>query len=189
MATEAVAEKPRLKEKYNKEIIPEMVKRFGYKNAMQVPKVQKVVINMGLGDMAKDAKVLEHAMADLSVISGQKPIVRKSKKAIAGFKIRQGQPVGIKVTLRGDRMYEFLDRFLSTAIPRMRDFRGLLRKSFDKFGNYSLGIEEQLIFPEIDYDKIDQVRGMDITITVKAKSVLESEALLESLGFPFREKV
>ena len=188
MAEKKAVEKPRLKEKFNKEIIPEMMKRFQYKNAMQVPRIKKIVVNMGLGEEARDTKILESAMNDMEILTGQRPLVRKSKKAIAGFKIRIGQPVGIKVTLRGKRMYEFLDRFLSTAIPRMRDFRGLSRKSFDKFGNYSLGVTEQLIFPEIDYDKIDQVRGMDINFNTTSKVIEESESLLELLGFPFKEK-
>lgn len=188
MAVTKAAEKPRLKEKFNNEIIQKMMKQFNYKSVMQVPKIEKIVLNMGLGEVAKDAKILESAMNDLSIISGQQPQVRKAKKSVAGFKIREGQPVGIKVTLRGDRAYEFLDRFLSTAIPRMRDFRGLSRKSFDKFGNYSMGIDEQLIFPEIDYDKIDQLRGMDICIVTTAKNIEESEILLELLGFPFKER-
>jgi large subunit ribosomal protein L5 len=188
MAQVKLAEKPRMKEKFNNEIVPEMMKRFNYKSTMQVPRIEKIVINMGIGETAKDSKILEAAMSDLATLSGQKPVVRKAKKSVAGFKIREGQPVGIKVTLRGNMMYEFLDRFLSTAIPRMRDFRGLTRKSFDKFGNYSMGIDEQLIFPEIDYDKIDQVRGMDITFTTTSKTKDESESLLELIGFPFKEK-
>lgn len=182
------AEMPRMKEKFNNEIVQEMMKRFNYSSPMQVSRLEKIVINMGLGEGAKDSKILDSAMDDLAMLSGQKPVVRKAKKSVAGFKIRQGQPVGIKVTLRGRMMYEFLDRFLSTAIPRMRDFRGLTRKSFDKFGNYSMGIDEQLIFPEIDYDKVEQIRGMDITFTTTSKTKDESEILLELMGFPFKEK-
>jgi len=180
--------KPRLKELYQKEVIPKMMQQFSMKNSMQVPRLKKVTLNIGEGEGSRDAKALESAEKDLATISGQKPVLTRAKKSIAGFKIRAGVPVGVKVTLRGDMMYEFIDRFLSTAIPRMRDFRGLSRKSFDRFGNYSMGIDEQLIFPEIDYDKIDRVRGMDITITTDAKDSKKAEALFEYLGFPFKEK-
>ncbi|MDI6716495.1 MAG: 50S ribosomal protein L5 [Actinomycetota bacterium] len=179
---------PRLKETYLKEVVPAMMKEFGYKNTMQVPKVEKVVLNMGVGEATQNAKALDGAIADLTVISGQKPIIRKAKKSIAGFKLRANMPIGVKVTLRGDRMYEFLDRLLSTALPRIRDFRGLSPKSFDGRGNYSFGVNEQLIFPEIDYDKIDKIRGMDITIVTTAKTDEEGRALLKHIGFPLREK-
>ncbi len=179
---------PRLKTAYNKEILPTLMKEFEYKNSMQVPKVEKVVLNMGVGEAAQNAKALDGAIDDLTVISGQKPIIRRAKKSIAGFKLRANMPVGVKVTLRGDRMYEFLDRMLSTALPRIRDFRGLSPKSFDGRGNYSFGVTEQLIFPEIDYDKIDKIRGMDITVVTTAKTDEEGRALLNRMGFPLREK-
>jgi len=177
---------PRLKDAYLKEILPAMMKEFDYKNPMQVPKVEKVVINMGVGEATQNSKALDGAIDDLTIISGQKPIIRRAKKSIAGFKLRANMPVGTKVTLRGDRMYEFLDRLLSTALPRIRDFRGLSPKSFDGRGNYSFGVTEQLIFPEIDYDKIDKIRGMDITVVTTAKTDEEGRALLKHLGFPFR---
>ncbi|MCL6471724.1 MAG: 50S ribosomal protein L5 [Firmicutes bacterium] len=179
---------PRLKEAYRKEILPALMKEFGYKNPMQVPKIEKIVLNMGVGEATQNAKALDGAMDDLAIISGQKPIVRRAKKSIAGFKLRANMPVGTKVTLRGDRMYEFLDRLLSTALPRIRDFRGLSPKSFDGRGNYSFGVTEQLIFPEIDYDKIDKIRGMDITIVTTANTNEEGRALLRHFGFPFRER-
>jgi large subunit ribosomal protein L5 len=180
-------EKPRLKKLYDEQIVPEIMKELGFSNRMQVPRLQKVVVNMGMGEASKEPKSLESAEAELSVITGQKPVVTRAKKSIAGFKLRAGQPLGLKVTLRGDRMYEFVDRLLSLAIPRMRDFRGLSRKSFDNFGNYSTGIQEQLIFPEIDYDKVEKVRGMDITfVTIGSKE--ESEVLLEKLGFPLKTR-
>jgi len=179
---------PRFKETYLKEILPAMMKDLGYKNPMQVPKVEKIVLNMGVGEATQNAKALDGAIVDLTIISGQKPIIRKAKKSIAGFKLRENMPVGVKVTLRGDRMYEFLDRLMSTALPRIRDFRGLSPKSFDGRGNYSFGVTEQLIFPEIDYDKIDKIRGMDITIVTTAKTDEEGLALLKRFGFPFRER-
>ncbi len=179
---------PRLKKRYFDEIVPAMMKEFGYKNPMQVPRLEKVVLNMGVGEAAQDAKQLDGAMADLATITGQKPIVRKAKKSIAGFKIRAGMPVGVKVTLRGNRMYEFLDRLISAALPRIRDFRGLNPRSFDGRGNYTFGVSEQLIFPEIDYDKVDRIRGMDITVVVSGGSDEESRSLLKHFGFPFRER-
>lgn len=180
--------KPRLKKKYEEEVIPAMMQQFGFKNRMEVPHLEKVVINMGIGEASTEPKALESAERELSAITSQKPVVTRAKKSIAGFKIRAGQPVGLKVTLRGDRMFEFIDRFLSLAIPRMRDFRGLSRKAFDFFGNYSVGIEEQLIFPEVDYDKVEKIRGMDIAFVTNTKNKEYSEALLEKLGFPFRRK-
>ncbi len=184
----AEKEKPRLKKAYQEQIVKAMMEQTGVKNPMQVPRLVKVVINMGIGEASKEPKTLESAENELSVITGQKPITTRAKKSIAGFKTREGMPLGLKVTLRGDRMYEFVDRFLSLAIPRMRDFRGLSRKSFDKFGNYSTGIDEQLIFPEIDYDKVDKIRGMDITFVTTGHDRDASEALLEKLGFPFKAK-
>jgi len=179
---------PRLKEKYQKEIIPEMMQEFGYKNPYQVPKLEKIVINMGVGEATQNPKALEAAANDLAIITGQKPLMTKAKKSIAGFKVRAGNPIGCKVTLRGDRMYEFLDRLLSTALPRIRDFRGLSPSSFDRGANYSLGVDEQLIFPEIEYDKVEKVRGMDITLVATAEIPEETQALLKKMGLPFRER-
>ena len=178
---------PRLKDKYKKEILPALMKQFAYKNFLQVPKLTKVVINMGLGEAVSNIKVIDSAVSDLTDITGQRPIVTRAKRSEAGFKLRTGMPIGCKVTLRGDRMYEFLDRLLNVALPRIRDFRGIPAKSFDGRGNYSLGIREQLIFPEIRYDKVDMVRGMDISIETSARSDEEAQMLLESLGFPFRK--
>jgi large subunit ribosomal protein L5 len=178
---------PRLKDKYKKEILPALMKQFAYKNPLQVPKVMKVVINMGLGEAVSNIKVIDAAVSDLTDITGQRPVVTRAKKSEAGFKLRTGMPIGCKVTLRGDRMYEFLDRLLNVALPRIRDFRGIPAKSFDGRGNYSLGIREQLIFPEIRYDKVDMVRGMDISVETSARSDEEAQMLLESLGFPFRK--
>ena len=178
----------RLRDVYKNEVIAELQKQFSYKNPMEVPKLTKVVLNMGSADFG-DKKVLENALSDMTQISGQKPVVNNARKSIAGFKIRDGWPVGCKVTLRGERMYEFLDRLVSIAIPRIRDFRGLNPKSFDGRGNYALGVTEQIIFPEIDYDKIDTLRGMDITITTTAKTDEEGRALLTALQFPFRGNV
>jgi len=185
----AVQEKvvPRLKEKYLREVVPEMMKEFSYKNVMEVPRVEKVVVNMGVGEAAQNIKLLDGAVRDLSLITGQKPVVRKAKKSIAGFKIRAGMPVGCKATLRGQRMYEFLDRLLSVALPRIRDFRGLSRNSFDGRGSYNLGVNEQLIFPEIDYDSVEAIQGMDITIVTTARTDEEAFSLLSKLGFPFRK--
>lgn len=176
----------RLQNIYKEEVIGELTKRFGYKSPMQVPKIEKITLNMGVGEAVADKKILQNALDDLEKISGQKPIVTMSKKSIAGFKIRDGMPIGCKVTLRRDRMYEFLDRLITVAIPRIRDFRGLNGKSFDGRGNYSMGVKEQIIFPEIDFDKVDAVRGLDITITTSAQSDQEARALLEQFKFPFR---
>ena len=175
----------RLKEYYNDTIIKELTEKFSYENPMQVPKVTKIVLNMGSGEFG-DKKVLDNAMGDLVKITGQRPVMTKARKSVAGFKIREGWPVGCKVTLRGERMYEFLDRLVNIAIPRIRDFRGLNPKAFDGRGNYALGVTEQIIFPEIDYDKIDKIRGMDITITTTAVNNEEGRALLRAFNFPFR---
>ena len=175
----------RLKTRYNDEIRPALIERFGYSSAMQAPKLDKVVVNMGLGDAKQDSKVLDNAMEQLATIAGQKPNVRRARKSIAQFKVREEMPVGAAVTLRGERAYEFLDRLLSVAIPRIRDFRGLKPTSFDGRGNYAMGVREQTIFPEIDYDAIDAVRGMDIIIATTARSDAEAYALLEAFGMPF----
>ncbi len=179
---------PRLKERYFKEIVPALVKEFDFQNNMQAPRLEKIVVNVGVGEANQNPKALDGAQADLAIITGQKPVIRRAKKSVAGFKLRANMPVGVKVTLRGNRMYEFLDRLLSAALPRIRDFRGLSPKSFDGKGNYTFGVTEQLIFPEIDYDKIDAVRGMDISIVTNAKNDEEAYALLKHLGFPFRER-
>ncbi|MDA8241200.1 MAG: 50S ribosomal protein L5 [Nitrospiraceae bacterium] len=177
---------PRLREKYKNEIIPAMMKEFSYKNIMQVPKVQKVVLNVGLGEAIQNIKLLDAAQKELAMITGQKAVVTKAKKSIATFKLRQGMPIGCKVTLRGAVMYEFLDRLISIALPGIRDFRGVSGKSFDGRGNYALGIREQFIFPEIDYDKVEMVHGLDVIICTSAESDKESKALLRHLGVPFR---
>jgi len=177
----------RLRERYRTEILPSLIKQFNYTNRMQVPEVKKVVINMGLGEAVGNVKVIDAAVEELATISGQKPVVTRAKKSEAAFKLRAGMPIGCKVTLRGERMYEFLDRLLSVALPRIRDFRGVPTKSFDGRGNYSLGIREQLIFPEIRYDKVDMTRGMDICVETSARTDEEARALLERLGFPFRK--
>lgn len=177
---------PRLKEKYLKEVIPAMMKEYSYKNIMEVPKVQKVVLNVGLGEAIQNIKLLDAAQRELAAITGQKPVITKAKKSIAGFKLRKGMPIGCKVTLRGNRMYEFLDRLISLALPRIRDFKGMSAKSFDGRGNYSFGVKEQFIFPEIDYDKVEMVHGLDITICTTAKTDKEGKALLSYLGMPFR---
>ena len=179
---------PRLKSEYNEEIVPALMERFDYTNQMQVPRLVKISVNMGIGEGTTNPKSVDTAAKDLAIITGQQPVIIKAKRSVAGFKLRAGMTVGCKVTLRGDRMYEFLDRLLSIALPRVRDFRGLSRQSFDGRGNYSLGLAEQLIFPEIDYDKIDKLRGMDITVVTTAGSDEESEALLEELGFPFKAR-
>jgi len=176
----------RLKEVYKKEIVPALTKQFGYKSAMEVPRVAKVVLNMGVGEAVGDKKLLENAAADMTKISGQKPVVTKARKAIAAFKIREGYPIGCMVTLRENRMYEFLDRLISIALPRVRDFRGVSGRSFDGRGNFNMGVKEQIIFPEIEYDKIDTIRGMNITITTTAKTDAEAKALLAAFRFPFR---
>src|ERR1700716_1603947 len=175
----------RLKERYESEIKPDLVKRFGYTTPMQAPRITKITLNMGVGEAKQDSKMLEAAVEQLATIAGQQPSVRRARKSIANFKLREGMPVGVAVTLRGERSYEFLDRLMSIAIPRIRDFRGLNPRSFDGRGNYSLGIREQIIFPEVDYDSIDQVRGLDVTITTTAASDEEAFALLEALGMPF----
>ncbi|CUU54316.1 large subunit ribosomal protein L5 [Parafrankia irregularis] len=178
---------PRLKQRYREEISPALREQFSYGNVMQIPGVVKVVVNMGVGDAARDAKLIDGATRDLAAITGQKPAIRRAKKSIAQFKLREGQPIGAKVTLRGDRMWEFLDRLVSIALPRIRDFRGLSPKQFDGAGNYTFGVTEQSIFHEIDIDKIDRVRGMDITVVTTATNDDEGRALLRALGFPFRE--
>lgn len=177
---------PRLKEKYLKEIIPNMMKEFSYKNIMEVPKVKKIVLNVGLGEAIQNIKLLDAAQKELSLVTGQKAVVTKAKKSIAAFKLRKGVPIGCKVTLRSDRMYEFLDRFISVTLPRIRDFRGISGKSFDGRGNYSLGFKEQFIFPEIDYDKVEMVHGLDVVFCTTAKTDKESKALLRFFGMPFR---
>ncbi len=177
---------PRLREKYKNEIIPAMMKEFSYSNVMQVPKIQKVVLNVGLGEAIQNIKLLDAAQKELGMITGQKAVVTKAKKSIATFKLRKGMPIGCKVTLRGEVMFEFLDRLISTALPRIRDFRGVSGKSFDGRGNYALGIREQFIFPEIDYDKVEMVHGLDVIICTSAKTDKESKALLRYLGVPFR---
>jgi large subunit ribosomal protein L5 len=177
---------PRLKNKYINEVVPKMMKEFSYKNVMEVPKIQKIVLNVGLGEAIQNIKLLDAAQKELAAITGQKPIVTKAKKSIASFKLRKGVPIGCKVTLRGNRMYEFLDRLISLALPRIRDFKGVSGKSFDGRGNYSMGLKEQFIFPEIDYDKVEMIHGLDITICTNAKTDKESKALLRYLGMPFR---
>jgi large subunit ribosomal protein L5 len=176
---------PRLKQRYRDDVAPALREQLGLKNVMQVPAFEKIVVNVGLGEAINDAKALEGAMADLAMISGQKPRVNRARKSIAGFKLREGMPIGVKVTLRGDRMWEFLDRLLSVALPRVRDFRGLDPRSFDGRGNYTFGFTEQLVFPEIDYDSVDSVRGMDVTIVTTAIDDEQGSALLSAFGFPF----
>ncbi|MFQ5329220.1 MAG: 50S ribosomal protein L5 [Thermodesulfobacteriota bacterium] len=177
----------RVAEIYRQEIIPSIMKEFQYGNVMRAPKMDKIVINVGLGSAVQDAKVIDHAVRDLTALAGQKPVVTRAKKSIASFKLRAGVPIGCMVTLRGRRMYEFFDRLINFSLPRIRDFRGLSPKSFDGRGNYTLGLREQIIFPEIEYDKVDKVRGMNITITTTAKSDKEARVLLKELGVPFRE--
>ncbi len=179
----------RLQEHYRKNVVPKLKEQFGFKSVMEVPRITKVTVNMGVGEAAADKKVLDNAVADMVKITGQKPVVTLAKKSVAGFKIREGWPIGCKVTLRSDRMYEFIDRLVTIAIPRIRDFRGLNPKSFDGRGNYSMGVREQIIFPEIDYDKIDTLRGMDITITTTAKTDDQARALLEAFNFPLKGRV
>ncbi len=176
----------RLEKIYKEEVVPALIKKFGYANPMEVPKISKITINMGVGEAATNKKILENAVADLAAISGQKPITTKSRVSVASFKIRDGWPIGCKVTLRRGRAYEFLDRLVSIALPRVRDFRGVSGRSFDGRGNYNMGVKEQIIFPEIDFDKVDAVRGMDIAITTTAKTDAEAKALLEAFKFPFR---
>jgi large subunit ribosomal protein L5 len=176
----------RLKERYQKEIAPAIAKEFGINNPMAIPRVQKVVLNMGMGEAIANAKILDTAADELRAISGQKPVITKAKKSIASFKLRQGMPIGVTVTLRGDRMYEFLDRLVSIALPRVRDFRGVSPKAFDGRGNYTIGVREQLIFPEIDFNKVDKLRGMNISIITTARNDEQARALLKGLGMPFR---
>ena len=178
----------RLKEQYYQEIAPALKAKFGYKNDMQIPKVEKIVVNMGVGEAKENAKVLESAVADMQLITGQKPIVTKAKKSIANFKLREGMNIGCKVTLRGDKMYEFMDRLINLALPRVRDFRGVNPNAFDGRGNYALGIKEQLIFPEVEYDKIDKVRGMDVIFVTTAKTDEEARALLTEFNMPFAKE-
>ncbi|MGD1990194.1 MAG: 50S ribosomal protein L5 [Chromatiales bacterium] len=176
----------RLKEHYRENVVPGLVEKFGYSSVMAVPRIEKITLNMGVGEAVGDKKILQNAVEDMQKIAGQKPVVTKARKSVAGFKIREGWPIGCKVTLRREQMYEFLDRLINIAIPRIRDFRGLNGKSFDGLGNYSMGVSEQIIFPEIEYDKVDALRGMDITITTSAKNDEEGRALLEAFNFPFK---
>jgi large subunit ribosomal protein L5 len=177
----------RLKEKYVKEITPALMSKFNYKSVMQVPKLEKIVLNMGIGDAVQNAKALDVAVEELATITGQKPVVTRAKKSIAGFRLREGMPIGAKVTLRGERMFEFIDKLVSVSLPRVRDFRGVSKKSFDGRGNYTLGVKEQLIFPEIDYDKVSKVRGMDIVIVTTANTDEEARELLTQIGMPFQK--
>ncbi len=176
----------RLQQVYKEKVVPKLLKEFAYKNVMQVPRVRKITLNMGVGEAVADKKQIENAVRDMTAIAGQKPVVTKARKSIAGFKIRDGWPIGCKVTLRGEHMWEFLDRLIAISIPRIRDFRGMNGKSFDGRGNYSMGVREQIMFPEIDYDKVDALRGLDITITTSAKTDEEGKALLKAFNFPFR---
>jgi large subunit ribosomal protein L5 len=180
--------KPRLQERYNNEIVPRMKEKFGYKNTLRVPKLVKIVINMGVGIGATDIKILESAMANLAAITGQKPIIKRAKKSISNFKLKQNSPIGCMVTLRRNHMYEFMDRLISVAIPRIKDFRGLSRTSFDQRGNYTIGLSEQLIFPEVEYDNVTRVQGMNITIVTTASNNEEAQELLKAFGMPFKEK-
>lgn len=176
----------RLTELYNKELVPQLMKDFNFRNIMEVPKLEKIVLNMGLGEAIQNVKILDSAVAELALITGQKPVITKAKKSIAGFKLRQGMPIGCAVTLRKEKMYEFLDRLINVSLPRVRDFKGVSGKAFDGKGNYSLGVKEQLIFPEVDYDKIDKIKGLNITIVTSAKNDEEGKALLKLMGMPFR---
>ncbi len=178
---------PKMKEVYQKEVMPALQSEFAYKSVMQVPKIEKITLNMGVGEALGDKKQLDNAVADMEKLAGQKPVITKAKRSVAGFKIREGYPIGCKVTLRGDRMWEFFERLVDIAIPRVRDFRGLNPKSFDGRGNYSMGVREQIIFPEIEYDKVDKVRGLDITITTSASTDDEGRALLKAFNFPFKK--
>ena len=177
----------RLKEKYNKEVVPALIEKFEYKSVMQAPKVEKIVVNMGVGEAVSNAKALDKAVEELQIITGQKPLITKAKKSIAGFRLREGMPIGAKVTLRGERMYEFLDKLVTDSLPRVRDFHGVSKKAFDGRGNYTLGVKEQLIFPEVDYDLVDKVRGLDIVIVTTANTDEESRELLTQLGMPFQK--
>jgi len=185
-ATQAKPQSARLQQIYREKIVPELVQKFGYKSVMQVPRLTKITLNMGVSEAVSDKKVMDHAVGDLTKIAGQKPVVTKSKKAIAGFKIRDGVPIGCMVTLRGVQMYEFLDRFVTVALPRVRDFRGISGRAFDGRGNYNIGVKEQIIFPEIEYDKVDAIRGLNISITTTAKTDEECKALLAGFRFPFK---
>ena len=177
----------RLRQKYENEVKKQMVEKFGYKSVMQIPTIDKIVINMGIGDAVSNSKVLDEAVAELALITGQKPVITRAKKSIAGFRLREGMPIGCKVTLRGERMYDFLDKLVSISLPRVRDFRGVSKKSFDGRGNYTLGVKEQLIFPEIDFDKVNKVRGMDIVVVTTANTDEEARELLTQLGMPFQK--
>ena len=177
----------KLHEVYKDKVVAELQEKFGFSSVMQVPQIEKITLNMGVGEALADKKILDNAVADLEAIAGQKPLITKARKSVAGFKVREGYPIGCKVTLRGERMWDFFERLVSIAIPRIRDFRGVSAKSFDGRGNYSMGVREQIIFPEIDYDKVDRVRGMDITITTSAKTDDEGRALLEAFNFPFKK--
>ncbi|MCE7793873.1 50S ribosomal protein L5 [Salipaludibacillus sp. CUR1] len=177
----------RLKEKFNQDITPALTEKFNYSSVMEVPRVEKIVVNMGVGDAVQNSKVLDKAVEELTLITGQKPLITKAKKSIAGFKLREGMPIGAKVTLRGERMYEFLDKLIAVSLPRVRDFRGVSKKAFDGRGNYTLGVKEQLIFPEIEYDKVDKVRGMDIVIVTTANTDEEARELLTQMGMPFQK--
>ena len=177
----------KLHEVYKDKVVAELQEKFGFSSVMQVPQIEKITLNVGVGEALADKKILDNAVADLEAISGQKPLITKARKSVAGFKVREGYPIGCKVTLRGERMWDFFERLVSIAIPRIRDFRGVSAKSFDGRGNYSMGVREQIIFPEIDYDKVDRVRGMDITITTSAKTDDEGRALLEAFNFPFKK--
>ena len=176
----------RLQEKYQKEVVPALTEKFGYKNVMQLPKIEKIIINMGVGEAVGNPKALDAAVSDLTIISGQKPLLTRAKKSLAAWKLREGMPIGCKVTLRGTRMYQFLDKFMNVALPRVRDFRGVSDKAFDGRGNYAVGLKEQLIFPEIEYDKIDKIRGMNIVIVTTAKKDEEARELLKLMGMPFK---
>ena len=188
MSATATVETPRLREKYEHEIAPELLQEFDYSNVMQVPRVEKVVVNIGIGEAITDGKAIDHASNDLRLITGQQPIVLKAKRSVAAFRLREGMPVGLKVTLRGPRMWYFLDKLVSVALPRIRDFRGVPEKAFDGHGNYTLGLREQLIFPEIDYDKIDKLRGLEVTVVTTAKTDDEARSLLTQMGMPFRKR-
>ncbi|HSH82956.1 MAG TPA: 50S ribosomal protein L5 [Herpetosiphonaceae bacterium] len=178
---------PRFQTRYQQEVVPALTREFGYKNPMQVPQVKKITLNIGLGEALQNAKAIDAAVADLTAIAGQKPVVTRAKKSVANFKLREGQPIGAMVTLRGPRMYEFLDRLISVALPRIRDFRGVSRRSFDGRGNYSVGLREQIVFPEVDYDRVDKLRGLEISIVTSARNDEEGYALLKQFGMPFRD--
>jgi large subunit ribosomal protein L5 len=178
---------PRLKIRYDKEVVPALTRQFGYKSPMQVPRIQKITVNMGLGEAVQNGKIIESGVAEVTAITGQKPVVTRARKSIASFKLRQGAPIGVMVTLRKDRMWEFLDRLITFALPRVRDFKGISPKAFDGSGNYTLGLKEQIIFPEIDYDKVDKIKGLNISIVTTAKNDEEGRALLQQLGMPFRQ--